>query len=638
MEDSPVGCPANPLYLHIQKNEVFMGMDRNTVIGFVLLGVLLFIYLYTSTKNSHELEAQRKHVADSVAFVARVREEAAAKEAAAKKDTSATGAPVAVDTTGFKPAFYGTEHFVTLENDLVKVVFSNKGGQPVDVELKKFKSYDSTPVKLVGPESRVSYPINTDANAADISNLYFKDGRVTKNADGTQTVRFTLPAPAGQSIEHEYILSANDYTLDWNVNVENPGKLFSQNNFNLSWNLQTERAQKNITDERRLTSFCFSEDGQFDYMSAKTERFFDKPVQWVSLSQQFFNSTLISKNTFNSGNVHMQRETADSSNVVARVQVSMQEKIPATASASLPFRLYYGPNDFSILDKEAPGMTHIIDLGRGIYSFVRPVNVYIIMPVFNFFKTHISSFGIAILLLTLFIRLFTSPLVYSSYLSGAKMKALRPEIETLKKKIGDDQQQMGMEQMKLFREAGVNPLGGCIPALLQIPIFFALYSFFNSNIGLRGETFLWSHDLSSYDSIVNFGFSIPGYGDHVSLFALTAVATSFLISLYGMSMTPDQSNPAMKYMPYIMPVFLLVFFNRLASALTWYYTVSNLITLGLQFVIQNYIIDHKKILAQLQANRTKPKTKSKWQERLEQMQEAQKGAGGVQKRPQPPRK
>jgi YidC/Oxa1 family membrane protein insertase len=613
-----------------------MGFDRNTVIGFVLLGVLLFVYLYTSTKNSHELEAQRKHIADSVAFVTKVREDAAAAAAAAKKDTAATGAPVAVDTTGFNPAFNGTEHFVTVENDLVKVVFSNKGGQPVDVELKKFKSsYDSTPVRLVGSESRVSYPINTGSGASDITNLYFRDGKVTKNADGSQTVIFVLPAPSGQAIEHEYVLSANDYTLDWNVNVQNPGKLFSQNNFNLSWNLQTVRSQKNITDERRLTSFCYSEDGQFDYMSAKTDRTFEKSVQWVSLSQQFFNSTLIAKNSFSAGTVHMMRENADSSNVVARVLVSLQEKIPAAASASLPFRFYYGPNDFSILDKEAPGMTHIIDLGRGVYSFVRPVNVYIIMPVFNFFKSHIASFGIAILLLTLFIRLFTSPLVYSSYLSGAKMKALRPEIEAMKKRVGDDQQAVGMEQMKLFREAGVNPLGGCIPALLQIPIFFALYSFFNSNIGLRNETFLWSHDLSSYDSILNIGFSIPGYGDHVSLFALSAVATSFLISLYGMSMTPDQSNPAMKYMPYIMPVFLLVFFNRLASALTWYYTVSNLITLGLQFVIQNYIIDHKKILAQLQANRTKPKTKSKWQERMEQMQEAQREA---QKKPLPPRK
>ena len=228
------------------------------------------------------------------------------------------------------------------------------------------------------------------------------------------------------------------------------------------------------------------------------------------------------------------------------------------------------------------------------------------------------------MLLTIVIRLITSPLVYTSYLSGAKMKALKPEIDAMKKRVGGDQQQASMEQMKLFREAGVNPLGGCIPALLQIPIFFALYSFFNSNIALRGQSFLWSKDLSAYDEVIKFGFNIPVYLSYVCLFALLAVVTSFVISLYGMSMTPDQNNPAMKYMPYIMPVMLLLFFNRLPSALTWYYTVSNLITLILQFVIQNYIIDHDKILAKLQANRTKPKTKPKWQERLEQMQETQK--------------
>ena len=601
-----------------------MGMDRNTVIGFVLLGLLLFVYLYINTKSSHELEAQRKHIADSVAAVARFREAAAQKEADAHKDSTVAAQPV--DTTGFNPAFKGTEQLLTVENDLVKVVFSNKGGQPVDVELKRFKSYDSTPVKLVGPDSRMSYPINTGAGAADIAELYFKPGEVARGADGSQTVRFRLPSPTGQSIEHVFTLPANDYVMDWDVNINNPDKFFSQGNFNFGWHAQLGRSQKNVADERRLASVCFSEDNQFDYISSKSEKTFDKPVQWLSVSQQFFNTTIIAKNGFTTGGVHLMKETADTSNSVGRAEVNLQAKIPASATTSLGFRLYYGPNDFNILAKEAPGMTHIIDLGRNLYSFVRPVNVYIIMPVFNFFKEHISNYGIAILLLTLFIRLITSPLVYSSYLSGAKMKALRPEIETLRKKIGDDQQQMGMEQMKLFREAGVNPLGGCIPALLQIPIFFALYSFFNSNIGLRGETFLWSHDLSSYDSILNFGFSIPGYGDHVSLFALCAVVTSFLISLYGMSMTPDQSNPAMKYMPYIMPVFLLVFFNRLASALTWYYTVSNVITLALQFVIQNYIIDHQKILAKLQENRAKPKTKSKWQERLEQMQEQQKEA------------
>jgi YidC/Oxa1 family membrane protein insertase len=194
----------------------------------------------------------------------------------------------------------------------------------------------------------------------------------------------------------------------------------------------------------------------------------------------------------------------------------------------------------------------------------------------------------------------------------------------MKQRLGGDQQAVGMEQMKLFREAGVNPLGGCIPALLQIPIFFALYSFFNSNIALRGESFLWASDLSVYDTILKFPFHIWGLGNHLSLFTLTAAGTSFLISVYNMNMTPDQSNPALKYMPYIFPFILLFIFNRLPSALTWYYTVSNVITLILQFVIQNYIIDHDKILAKLEANRKKPKTKPKWQERFEQMQETQK--------------
>src|SRR6266513_1631768 len=207
------------------------------------------------------------------------------------------------------------------------------------------------------------------------------------------------------------------------------------------------------------------------------------------------------------------------------------------------------------------------------------------------------------------------------------MKVLRPEIAKLREKYGSDQQQISVEQMKLFREAGVNPLGGCIPALLQIPIFFALFSFFSSEVGLRGASFLWANDLSAPDKVIHFG-NIPlissVLGDHISLFTITAVITSFLISLYSMSMTPDQSNPVLKYMPYIFPVFLLFIFNRLPSALTWYYTVSNLITLALQFVIQNYIIDHDKILSKMEANRKKPKTKSKWQERMEQMQAQQK--------------
>jgi YidC/Oxa1 family membrane protein insertase len=601
-----------------------MNFDRNTIIGFVLLGLLFIGFFWTTSRQRREYEAQQKIVQDSIERV-KARQVAVAR----LQDTAKVRVSQGDTTSGFNKALGGTEQKITMENELMKIVFSNKGGQPAEVELKQFKAYDSTPVKLVGAgtDNRFSYAINTSpGQSAQIADLYFVADQPVNNADGSQTIRFHLPAPDGESIVHEYTIHPNEYLIDWNVDVHGPDKLFTQNDLNLAWLDQVGRVQKNILDERRLSTVCFYEDQNFDYIQTKNEKAFEKPVQWVSVTQQFFNTTLIAKENFSSGNIHLQKETADSSSLVARANIALQSKIPSASAATLHFQLYYGPNDYSILKKQAPGMDHIIDLGRGFYSFVRPLNVYIIMPVFSFFKKFIASYGIAIMLLTIFIRLFTSPLVYTSYLSGAKMKALRPEIEAMKKRVGDDQQQVGVEQMKLFREAGVNPLGGCIPALLQIPIFFALYSFFNSSIALRGESFLWSHDLSTYDSVVNFGFSIPAYGDHISLFALLAVVTSFLISLYGMSMTPDQSNPMMKYMPYIMPVMLLLFFNRLSSALTWYYTVSNGITLILQFVIQNYIIDHDKILAQLKANRSKPKTKSKWQERLEQMQEAQKKA------------
>ncbi|MBS1932354.1 MAG: membrane protein insertase YidC [Bacteroidetes bacterium] len=606
-----------------------MGMDRNTIIGFVLLGILLFLYLFISTKNSNELQRQKKVYEDSVALV-QFRQDSLLKiQEAQKAKVLATA-----DTTGFNKAVTNTEHVSVIENDLLKITFTNKGGQPKEVVLKKFNGYDSTPVKLVNPASSnyFSYSINTSNNqSAQISDLYFDEGVVTKNADGSQSVDFRLPAPSGESITHHFTIHPDSYLIDWDIQVGSPEKLFTQNNFNLTWHAVLDRIQSNKQYEKqRSLSICFSEDNNFDYISQKLEKSFDKPVQWLSVSQQFFNTTLINKNNFASGAVKWQREPSDSSDVLARADINLQTKIQPSASTDLSLQIYYGPNDYSILKKQAAGMDKIIDLGRNLYSFVRPINIWIIMPVFNFFKSLIGSYGIVILLLTLFIRLLTSPLVYSSYLSGAKMKALRPEIEEMKKRVGGDQQQVGVEQMKLFREAGVNPLGGCIPALLQIPIFFALYSFFNSNIALRGQSFLWSKDLSVFDSILNFGFSIPGYGNHVSLFALLAVVTSFLISLYGMSMTPDQSNPAMKYMPYIMPVMLLLFFNSLPSALTWYYTVSNVITLILQWVIQTYIIDHEKILAKLQENRTKPKAKPKWQERFEQMQEAQKKAQQLQ--------
>jgi len=339
-----------------------MGMDRNTVIGFVLLGILLFVYLFVSTKNSHELEAQRKRADDSIALVK-------AKQAAEvhARDT-VVAAPVGPDTaTGFHKAAQGAEQFTTVENEVIRVVFSNKGGQPVGVSLKQFNAYDSSPVKLIAPgtENRLMYSINTGQNmTANISDLYFDSAQVVKNADGSQTVSYHLPTPAGESLVHQFTVRPNAYMLDWDVAIGNPGALFYQNSFILSWRTQLDKTQRNGSYERRLGSVGYYEnDGGFDYMVAKTERALEKPVQWVSVSQQFFNTTLVAKNGFSSGMIHLAKETVDSSNVVERAQVDLQAKIPALASTVLPMQLYYGPNDFHILEKQATGMTRIIDLG-----------------------------------------------------------------------------------------------------------------------------------------------------------------------------------------------------------------------------------------------------------------------------------
>lgn len=590
-------------------------MDRNTVVGFILLAVLLFLYLFLSTNSSEELQKQKQAQLDSIAILKRIQD-----SIRIANDTTITTSGDSLPATA--PV---TEKFITIENEVLRISFTNKGGQPDKVELKNYKSFDSLPVVLSGTDyDKISYSINTgQGQSAQVGELFFNTGTVTKNADNSQTVIFQLPV-AGGTIVHQYTIKPDNYLVDWNIQMNGADKLLTQGAFNLTWQSQPVQHEKDVLYERQQSNICFYEDNDFDYIMSRTSKTFESPVQWISVAQQFFNTALISKNNFTSGQVSWVKENADTSRIIAKSTANLHANLPLGAMAMVPMQLYYGPNEYKILRKQAPEMDKIVNLGRDFYAFVRPINKYIVMPVFDFFSRFIGSMGIVIALLTIFIRLLTSPLVYTSYLSGAKMRALKPEIEKMKQRLGNDQQQVGIEQMKLFREAGVNPLGGCIPALLQIPIFFALYSFFNSHIGLRGESFLWAQDLSSYDVILKFPFHIWGLGSHLSLFTLLAVATSFLISIYNMNMTPDQNNPALKYMPYIFPFILLFIFNSLPSALTWYYTVSNVITLIMQWVINTYIIDHDKILARIEENRRKPKVKPKWQEKFEQMQETQK--------------
>jgi YidC/Oxa1 family membrane protein insertase len=606
-----------------------MNFDRNTIIGFVVLGLLFVGYFFY---NSQQQEAFMKEKArqDSIAKANMPKiDSAALKNESIKIDSQNR----AISAGGFLAAANGAEEITEINNELFKVAFTNKGGQIKWVELKDFKDPVGKNVRLASSDfDKFNYLIKTGANqTADIANFYFTPGQKKVNADGSQTITYQLQG-AGASIAHQFVVRRDNYMIDFNLLLNGVPQLTSNNTLNIVWQNRAVQLQKDLDYEKQQAQINYRVDGDYDHSSAVSsgDEEFDKPVNWVAVKQQFFNSTLIAKNNFSSGDIKW--TSPSNGNTVVEATANLKLQLPGAANTSVPFALYFGPTDYKILKQYNNEMEDMVNLGSGMFAFVKYINRWIVIPVFDFFRKLSSNYGIVILLLTLFIRLLISPLTYSSYLSGAKMKVLRPEIDKLKAKYGNDQQQISMEQMKLFREAGVNPMGGCIPGLLQIPIFFALYSFFNSSVALRGESFLWAEDLSQYDSILNLPFNIPFYGDHVSLFTITATLTSFLISLYSMSMTPDQSNPVLKWMPYFFPIMLLFIFNKLPSGLTWYYTVSNIITLALQFVILNYIINHDKILAKIEENRKKPKTKSKWQERIEAMQDQQKKVQEMQQR------
>jgi len=611
-----------------------MGMDKNTVIGFLLLGLLFIGYIFYNSQGKEALEKQQQHIKDSID---RLKPKIDTSLSAIKNSDSSKARPDS-SLVNIKQDTSGKETLFTLENKVLKITFTNKGGQPKKIELKDFKTFDKKLLILQdGNFNDISYAIKTGNNqTAQTSDLLFTPSAPQTTADGKKIISFSLQTKDGQTIEHQYILQPDNYMVDFNIKLNGADKLVTQNALNLTWQTKAIKQEKDIAWETQQSHISYVESGDYDFEhiaeGKDDEKKFTKPLDWIALNQQFFASSILAKNKFSVGEIKWQSPKDTSLHIIAEATANLRLDVPAGADVVIPLQLFYGPSDYKILKSYNNQMYNMVPLGSGILAFVKYINRGFIMPVFNFFSSKIASYGLVIALLTIIIRLLISPLTYQSYLSGAKMKLLKPEIEGLKAKYKDDKQAFGMEQMKLFRSAGVNPLGGCIPALFQIPIFFALYDFFNSNIALRQQSFWWAKDLSTYDSIYNLPFNIPFYGSHVSLFTITAAVTSMLISVYGMSNMQDNSNPVMKYLPFIFPVVLIGVFNRMPAALTWYYTVSNTITLLIQLVIQKYIIDHDKIMAKLQENKKKPVTQNKWQERVTAMQESNKKLQSMQQK------
>lgn len=596
-----------------------MKFDRNQVIGYLLLAILLFVYLFYNSKQQAAHEKEQRELQNSQAS-------AIARQALQEERTKIKAEPA----NSPKIKEYALS-FDTIETSLFTAILCNRGANLYAFYLKKYHCSNpkeqGRPVALVHPERwAFNYPLHWSQGLKEVKDLYFAPPKIERQGQEIKVI-YAIEDENKRELQHIYTFREGDYRVDFRIQQNDRGQaFFDANTLNASWLNVLSQQEKNLNYERSKTEFSvFDKHGDFDYfnLGGGIDEKPKYPIQWVSMRQQFFNTTLISKAVSGLSDLHLNGQPgAPDSDIVTSGEVSFQ--VALNADKSVDFAWFLGPNDYQTLASYDLELERLVDLGQGVGAFAKYINKAIVMPLFVFLHGFIGNLGLVILCLTILIRLITSPLLYSSYKSSAKMKILNPEIEVLKKEYGGDEQTLNLKRMELFRDAGVNPLQGCLPALLQLPIFFALFYFFSSNIGLREQSFWWASDLSSYDSIYDFGFKIPLYGDHISLFTLLNVVTSFVTAFMNRNTSMDQSNPMMKYMPYIMPVIFLGFFNDLPSALTWYYTVSNTITIILQIIIQKFIINHDKLLAQIEENRKKPKKKSIWLQKAEEMQSARK--------------
>jgi len=607
-------------------------MDRNSIIGFVLLLLLGGGYIFYSNHEAEQYKAERaKIVADSLAQVQKLAPAAPTPSVDSTVALLADSTIVAEDTA--YNVFKGKAETITMGNSILTLGVSTKGGAPISAQLDSFKTYIGHKDLYIfnGDVNKLSFAIPFDGKTVATSDLFFVPTQ-EQLPDGTQQLKMTAELGNGKFVVFEYALAPNSYMIKSNFKLLGfQSELAGLQNLPLQWVTRALRTEQDLKNERLAFQdhYLFT-DKEHDYFTVERtpKEELTKPVKWFAVKTHFFNSTLIADQQFTSGSFDAVVNTEDTT-CIGTNTTTLQVPVVASNDYNFGFSWLISDNSHELLKSYNLDLDEMIPYGFGIFSFVKYICKWFIIPIFDFLTLYITDMGVIIILMTLIIRLLLSFFSYKSYLSQAKMRVLKPQLDKLKEKFGGDQQQMGMEQMKLYKTAGVNPLGGCLPMLLQMPFLLAMYYFIPTAIQLRQAKFLWSDDLSTYDSIWNFGFNIPLYGDHVSLFTLLMTATSLWLALYNRNNTAGAggemaNNAALKYMPYIMPIMFLGWFNNMAAGLTFYYAFSNLISILQQFVIQKFMINEDKILQQLEANKLKPKNQtSKWQERLEAMQKMQ---------------
>ena len=596
-------------------------MDRSQIIGLVLMMVFITIYFQFFAPEPPQPESGVTPDTASVTSSSRQTEETQAE--ITPLSDSAKSQINEMKYGLFSSSANGTEKETIIENDKVKFTFTNKGAIVKNVVLKGFEDFRGNELVLLNENlSDIHLYVDHLSRKVDLSELYFTSN--TRSGTDTTFLTYQLNLNEGRELTYQYSIPKKGYEIGLHVSSKGLHDLVD-GEVQFAWNQKMNRLELDFEDARNRSTVKYRLlDGDVDELSArsteKEEETLSTPINWLSFRQKFFTSAIIFNHPVESGyltSVVNENDTTTIKNVSMAFPISKSTFLDGS-----DYRFYFGPNNYSILKTIAPDFEENVDLGWSILSWI---NKFAIIPIFHFLEDYISNYGIIIIIIVFLIRIVLAPLTYKSHMGMAKMRVMKPELDEIKEKHGGDMQKAQQEQMALYQKVGINPLSGCIPMLLQMPILFAMFYFFPNSIELRQKSFLWANDLSTYDSILDLPFTIPFYGDHVSLFTLLMTASTILYTWSNSQVTTVQGP--MKSLQYIMPVMFLFFLNSYSSGLTFYYFVSNIVSFG-QIALFRKFIDEDKIKATLEENKKKNanKKKSKFQSKLEEAMKANEQA------------
>ncbi len=591
-------------------------MDRNQATGLVLIFGILFAYFTFFAPDSEPPQIEPTNKTQKVDSLKNFGISAALEDSAKKQIQKQKLGALAIAADGAEKEF-------VLENDDIKVTLSNQGGKVKHVLLKQYLTYDKKPLYLVD-ETNFESGLKFSGNSGDVDlyQLFYEAESFGKDTTG---VRFTLKTETGESFVQEYRLAPSGFSLGYKLLNQGLVPTKAGEAVELLWADKLKRLESDVVLQRTTSTInYYFGDEEFSDLGETTMsevvQVLPENLQWLSFKQKFFNAGIIASQPFKGGQARTFTNEEDTSDIKT---LSASLKIPIEQlNAGADYLLFYGPNRFNVLEKVTEGYGKNLYLG---WPIIREVNRYVVVNVFSFLEQYINNYGVIIIILVLLVKLLLFPLSYKSYVGMAKMKVMKPELDELKERIGDDAQAMQQEQMKLYQQVGINPLSGCIPLLLQLPVLLAMFNFFPNSIELRGESFWWAHDLSTYDSILNLPFTIPAYGSHVSLFTILMTASTLVLTWYN-NQTTTATGP-MLTMSYIMPLVFMFVLNSLPAGLSFYYLVSNVIGIGQQQLIKGFV-DHDKLKAKLDQNKIKNANKPKtgFAKRFEDMMRAAEDA------------